>query len=91
MKTNEDFAKYIEGFFSKYLITIRGCSQESIRSYRDAIFLLIEYFETILHIKADKITIGDINSENILGFLKWLEDVKKVKIQTRNHRLNVLR
>ena len=52
---------------------------------------MIEYFETILHIKADKITIGDINSENILGFLKWLEDVKKVKIQTRNHRLNVLR
>lgn len=43
VETYKDLGKELESFFNRYLVAERGVSQHTIRSYRDAFVLLIEY------------------------------------------------
>lgn len=51
-ETYKDLGKELESFFNRYLVAERGVSQHTIRSYRDAFVLLIEYFESVKKNKA---------------------------------------
>ncbi len=86
-----DFAKHLQSFFKEYLVSERGCSSHTIRSYRDTFALLINYMNSDCKITADKLKLEHINKEKILGFLNWLEYDRGASIATRNQRWAAIR
>ena len=80
-----DLYKTIEDFFAKYLIAERGASSNTIRSYRDTIVLLETFFDQQLGIRPSKLSLENFTKDNIMKFLKWLEN-KGNSASTRNNR-----
>lgn len=74
----------------KYLSGERGCSQNTISAYRDAITLFLIFMRDVYSIGADNIDLKDITQERIIAFLEWLENIRKCSITTRNVRLAAL-
>lgn len=78
---------YIPRFFTDYIPKQRSLSSNTVKSYRDTIVLLLNYFEKVLRLKPEKLTYADFTSSNIEGFLNWLEESRNVSVSTRNQRL----
>lgn len=88
MKQNElPLAKYIGTFFSSYLSAERGASPHTIRSYANAITSYLDFICSVKGIAIERISTANLNKENVLDFLSWLEKKKSVSVQTRNQRL----
>lgn len=86
-----DFATLLSKYFTKYLPNERASSQQTIDSYRNAFILYLEYMESICGIRPERLLIGDYTRESIIGFLNWLEDVRKNSATTRNYRLAAMK
>lgn len=82
-----DFAKTLTRFLSDYLPSQRNVSTNTIKSYRDTFKQMLLYYELELNIKPEHLTFKKINAEKIRGFLLWLENTRKININTRNQRL----
>jgi Site-specific recombinase XerD len=89
MKEN-DFAKFLSYFLSKYLPGQKNASTHTIASYRDTFKLFLIFCENEKNIKPEKIQISDIYKELIIEYLDWLETARGCSINTRNQRLAVL-
>lgn len=89
--TYKEFGLCIEAFFKEYLVHERGCSEKTVRTYRDAFILLVEYFSSIKKISPERITLGMFNRDTITSFLNWLEDVRHCSISTRNSRMAAMK
>jgi len=85
-----DFARTITNYLSKYLPGQRNVSTNTIKSYRDTFKQLLIFYDSKLNIKSEYLTFDKIKAETIKDFLKWLEKVRKVSINTRNQRLAAL-
>lgn len=85
-----DFAKSLTYFFSKYLPGQRNVSTNTITSYRDTFKLLLNFMNTELNIKPERLTFSQIDSESILNFLNWLEKARETSVSTRNQRLSAI-
>ena len=86
MKTT-DFAVLLNKFFIQHLPNECGSTPLTIDSYRYAFILFLTFLEEVKAIPADKAKITDLNRDNILRFLDWLESSRKNSIATRNQRL----
>ena len=82
-----DFAVLLHRFLTAHLAGLRGCSPNTIGSYRDAFKLLICYFRDERSIPPEKLTLDRIDAAAIAGFLNWLETSRHNSIATRNQRL----
>lgn len=82
-----DFAKNLTYFLSKYLPGQRNVSTNTIKSYRDAFKLLLNFFDAELNIKPEHLTFSVIDPESIRQFLDWLEKTRETSVSTRNQRL----
>jgi integrase/recombinase XerD len=82
-----DFAVLLHRFLTSHLAGLRGCSPNTIASYRDTFKLLIAFFSDGRSIPPDKLTLDHINAAAITGFLTWLEAERHNSISTRNQRL----
>jgi len=82
-----DFAVLLHRFLTSHLAGLRGCSPNTIGSYRDAFKLLICYFRDERSIPPEKLTLDRIDAAAIAGFLNWLETGRHNSIATRNQRL----
>jgi integrase/recombinase XerD len=82
-----DFAVFLHRFLTSHLAGLRGCSPNTIASYRDAFKLLIVFFSDVRSIPPDKLTLDRIDDDAITGFLNWLEAERHNSISTRNQRL----
>ena len=91
METITDFAKQLQSFFTDYMATERGASPHTIRSYRDVFVLLLEYMDKKCNVPANKLKLENLTKETVLGFLNWLQDIRKCSIKTRNQRFAALR
>lgn len=91
MKTTTDFAKHLTNFFSAYLPHERNVSPNTIASYRDAFVQFIDYMRTVAGIGLEKLTLDCLTRNNVLSFLNWLLESKKVSPATRNYRLAAMR
>lgn len=91
MKTNKDFAYYLENFFMKYLSCEIGASPHTIRSYRDTFSLFLEFMQKARNIPSEKIALSHISKQCTLDFLDWLEQEKGNMASTRNIRFCALR
>jgi integrase/recombinase XerD len=82
-----DFAVFLHRFLTSHLAGLRGCSPNTIASYRDTFKLLIAFFRDDRSIPPDKLALDLIDAAAITGFLNWLEAERHNSISTRNQRL----
>ena len=82
-----DFAVLLHRFLTAHLTGLRGCSPNTIASYRDTVKLLIAFFRDHRSIPPGKLTLDCIDAAAISEFLTWLEAERHNSISTRNQRL----
>jgi site-specific recombinase XerD len=82
-----DFALSLRRFLTAYLAGLRGCSPNTIASYRDTFKLLVVFLRDDRSIPPEKLTLDRIDARAITGFLDWLEDTRRNSVSTRNQRL----
>lgn len=82
-----DFAVYLRRFLTTYLAGLRGCSPNTVASYRDAFKLLIVFFRDERSIPPGKLTLDCVDVAAIAGFVDWLEVSRGNSASTRNQRL----
>ena len=87
--SDREYAGYwIRRFLCSYLTDVRNLSVNTIKSYRDAIRLLIAHICESRHMTADSILITDMSSKAILQMLDSLECSRNCSVKTRNLRLS---
>jgi site-specific recombinase XerD len=82
-----DFAKALSHYLAIYLPGQRNVSPNTIKSYRDTFKLFLLYCKQWCHLSIERLSLKDIDSLLIVGFLEWLEKVRHNGISTRNQRL----
>ena len=82
-----DFAVYLHRFLTAHLAGLRGCSPNTVTSYRDTFKLLIVFFRDDRSVPPEKLTLDRIDAAAITRFLDWLETSRHNSISTRNQRL----
>ncbi|QDL36481.1 site-specific integrase [Rhodoferax sediminis] len=86
-----EFAALLQRFFAERLLQQQAVSPRTVAAYRDAFRLLLEYAERRLGKPPAKLTLGDFDSELILGFLAHLEAERHNAVRSRNARLAAVR
>ena len=86
-----DFFTAIRRFLTEYLLHQRCCSPNTIRSYRQALNLLVAYLRTTRNLAVADIDFSRIDRHLILEFLDWLQRERGCAATTRNQRLMALR
>ena len=82
-----DLARALRGFFADYLPRVRGASPHTIRSYRDAITLLLRFLSARRERDVVGLELRDLTPDEILAFLDHLEVERTNNVLTRNARL----
>ena len=84
-------ATCIYQFFDQYLVRIKGCSDQTVKAYRDAFSLFLPFAADHLGIKIKSLQIEHLCAELILSFLDHLESDRNNSSNTRNHRLAAIK
>ena len=84
-------SKYVRPFFEDYLVCRKNLSVCTIHSYRDVMKMFFNFAADLSNKTISKLLIGDIDESTLLKFLAHLEAKRGNLIQTRNHRLAMLR
>lgn len=82
--------RHLVRFFEDYLPVQRGLSPHTIRSYRDALLLLLRFAAGERHCTVDRLDVPDLTVERITRFLAALEAERHNSIATRNARLGAI-
>lgn len=85
-----DLSYYLSAFLTSYMTGQRNLSGNTIKTYRDAFVLLLEYFRDERLVPPEKLTIQLVDKPAVEEFLVWLESERKNSIATRNQRLAAL-
>jgi site-specific recombinase XerD len=82
-----DFAVSLHRFLTTHLAGLRGCSPNTVASYRDTFKLLIVFFRDERSVPPEKLTLDCVDDAAVTAFLDWLETARRNSISTRNQRL----
>ena len=82
-----DFALSLRRFLTDHMAGLRGCSPNTISSYRDAFKLLICYFRDQRGVAPERLTLELIDVAAVTGFLAWLRGERHNSPSTCNQRL----
>lgn len=80
-------ARALRGFFADHLPRVRGASPHTVRSYRDALALLLRFLAQRSGRSVVVLDLHDLCPEDILAFLQHLEADRGNSVTTRNARL----
>ena len=78
-------------FFEQYLPHIKGCSPNTMKSYRDTMSLFLPFAAEHHGIKIESLKLDHLTTDLILDFLNQLESGRSNTAKTRNQRLAVLK
>ena len=87
MNNNKKLSNLIQDYFYQRLINQRDSSPMTIATYRDTFKLFLNFAQTYLGKRIDKLELADLNSDTVLKFLDHLASVRKNGVRTRNNRL----
>jgi len=82
-----DFAVHLRRFLTDHMAGLRGCSPNTISSYRDTFKLLISYLRDERSIAPERLTLEHIDVAAITAFLAWLRAERHNSPSTCNQRL----
>ena len=85
------FFKLVRSFLTVYLPDQRAVSSNTIKSYREAINMLLNYICDNYSIALGKLSFKNITREAVEAFLDHLEKDRHCSVSTRNHRLACIR
>jgi len=88
---NDSLFALIRKYIKMYLPKQRKISPNTIRSYRGALELLVDFIKDKNRIPLKDVTIEMLTSETITEFLEFLENERGCSISTRNTRLAAIR
>ena len=92
MQKNEMyFYKLLRDFLTGYLIKRRNFSDKTVRSYRQTLNLLRNYFREEKSINFDKVDFSCFSRSSIYDFVMWLKDARNNSAQTLNLRLSAIK
>lgn len=77
--------------FFHWLGRERNVSPHTIAAYRDTMVQLLRYLADVTGQGVDELVLSDDFGDLVAAFLKHLEKARKVTINTRNHRLSVIK
>jgi site-specific recombinase XerD len=86
-----EFFKTIRAFLTEYLPKQKCCSENTVRSYRQALNLLVTFLRTERGLSTEKITFEIFDKTLVVDFLGWLETTRNCSAASRNQRLMALR
>jgi site-specific recombinase XerD len=84
------FADLLHAFFHEWVGQQRNLSQHTVWSYRDTWRLFLQFVSRRKHRDIAKLSLVDLSASEVIAFLQYLEDERKVTIGTRNCRLAAL-
>lgn len=90
MSDKSVFLPLLNDYVNTYLPVGIGVQPNTIKSYKYAFRLLIEYMYEKIGIAADSISFEDLNYDTLSGFFEWLLVERKCSETTRNQRLAAL-
>src|SRR5258708_26055373 len=82
-----DFAVFLHRFLTAHLAGLRGCSPNTVASYRDTFKLLIVFFRDGKSIPPERLPLDYSDDAAITEFRHWLETSRHNSISTRSQRL----
>ena len=82
-----DFAVHLRRFLTDHMAGLRGCSPNTISSYRDTFKLLIGYLRDERQVPPERLTLELIDVAAITSFLAWLRAERHNSPSTCNQRL----
>jgi len=88
--TPTDLGRDLVKFFDDFLPAQRGLSPHTIRSYRDALVLLLQFASRDAKRPVERLDIPDLTADRIAKFLASLETDRHNGIATRNARLGAI-
>ena len=81
------FAKLLYAFFHEWMGQQRNLSRHTVLSYRDTWKLLLRFVSERKRRAITALSLSDLEAAEVLGFLQYLENDRKVSIGNRNCRL----
>jgi len=91
MKDSSHLSGYIRSFFEDYLVCRRNFAACTLRSYRDVIKLFVRFVAQKSKKPPAHLLVTDVDETTVLSFLAYLETERGNVIQTRNHRLALVK
>jgi integrase/recombinase XerD len=82
-----DFAVSLRRYLTDHMAGLRGCSPNTIASYRDAFKLLICWFRDERNIPPERLTLEHVDATAVTAFLAWLRTERHNSPSTCNQRL----
>jgi site-specific recombinase XerD len=80
-------ANLLHGFFHEWMCQQRNLSRHTVWSYRDTWKLFLCFVSERKHREVTALSLSDLETSEVLAFLQYLENERKVSIGTRNCRL----
>jgi site-specific recombinase XerD len=90
MASKSYFLPVLSDFIAEYLPKTKGLSANTIRSYKQAFKLLLEYVHAQKGLYPEKIEFRHLEGGIVVSWLNWLCDERGCSAKTRNHRLSAL-
>ncbi|MCD7773195.1 MAG: site-specific integrase, partial [Ruminococcus sp.] len=87
MKNNQSLGYHITKYFAEYLPQVKGLSQNTICSYRDAIVIFLDYLHDVKKLNINKLKVDSVDEKMVEEFLNYLETERGNCTSTRNQRL----
>ena len=93
MKTIKDdsFYRSMHDYLKIYMPKQRKLSENTVKSYKGALDQFLDFLTDVKKIQEVKITLEDLNRENVTAYLDWLQEERHCSSTTRNQRLMALR
>lgn len=85
------FFNYVRDFLFLHLNDHEHRSNNTITSYRQGLNNFREFTKAVYGKGVDKLTFEMVTSDLVREYLKWLVEKKECNINTRNHRLTVIK
>lgn len=90
MSEPSKFLELLDGFINSYMPCSVGASPNTVKSYKYAFRLLIEFMYSRKGIPADKVTFGQLDYNTLMAFLDWIEKDRGCSTSTKNQRLSAI-
>ncbi len=84
--TTPALGNLVQSFFTDHLPIQKGLRLGSIRSYRDTIRLFLQFVAEQQRCRIARLSLDDLTFEQVLAFLKHLEQERGNAVRTRNQR-----
>jgi len=91
MRDHSLLGPWVRRFLLEHIVAERNLARNTQVSYRDTLALLLPFVSQSAAVDVDRLTVDDVSTERVRGFLEHIEHVRGCAVLTRNQRLAAIR